>query len=119
MTLDIENMDHLAEGFYYADGESHWSQKDKRPISCKLLFLVPLTREFSLFNPEVPGKIVSVRVPKGLPIYRFRALIIDLETQLTEIYGVAKRINHVLVRDDSSPDWKFTSQMPLYEVSYV
>jgi hypothetical protein len=109
--LQIESMDHLVSSFQFTEGDIHHSQHDKTMVKLKLLFWIP--DEFESF------KLVSVRVPRGLPVYRIRAFIKYMEDQLEDLYGEAKRANASLTAWEDSTTWLLEFELPVYRVQYA
>lgn len=115
----VEDMSHLADGFVPEGSGEHPSQKNSRPIKVKLLFFVTLAEDDPYRTDDTPCKLVSVRVPKGTPIYRLRMLIGHIERELRSIYHEAQRTQAILEADENSDRWSLSFNLPMYGVTYV
>lgn len=111
--MNIESMDHL--GYLFENfGTEHYTQENKQAIYCKLLFHVWQDDEHE------PSKVVSIKIPKGLPIGRLRSFVIAMETELSSIYVLpAKRANIVWVKGETETKYKPSFDMPLYGVKFL
>jgi hypothetical protein len=114
--INIESMSHLTSGFPgLVEGEEegvHPSQQTKIKIKLSLIFVIP--------GEEDSFRLVSVRVPRGIPIAKLRLLIRYLENQLQDIYGKSKRANFVLVSDDNLVEnWRVEFDLPTFGVVYI
>jgi len=131
--LEVEDLSYLTGTF--PAGKSieeslHPTQRSAgRQIHLKLLFAVPAWSEKEAkpweadkdleFMKEAPVKIVSISVPRGIPIYKIRHLIKHVEGELREIYLDAKRLNTVLIKEEGSDVWSYAFELPTYGVAYV
>jgi hypothetical protein len=116
--LDIEDMSHLGASFNVPD-TLHHSQQQSNKIKVKLFFMVGVSDEEHEACPEVALKLVSIRIPTGIPIYRVRGFISHMESELQKIYGQAKRTNFVFTAPEGSNFWSHDFQLPLYGVYYI
>jgi len=131
--LEVEDLSYLTATFLASksgDESLHPTQRSAgRQINLKLLFAVPAfnDKEEKPWNAspgldyikEAPVKLVSIHVPRGIPIYKIRHLIKHVESELRDIYTDAKRLNIVLFKDDGSDVWEYAFELPTYGVAYV
>lgn len=124
--IPIENMSHLTSAFpLRAEPEDiHATQQTKKKIKLTLLFVVPGEMSGESINfedqrPESLPRIVSIRVPRGVPVAKIRMFIRFIEDQLHEIYGKSKRLNFVMVGDEDSNNWVYEFELPTFGVVYV
>lgn len=109
----IESMDHLGHEFENY-GVEHYTQENKSAIYCKLLFHIGAERG------HTPSNLVSIKIPKGLPIGRLRTFVTAMETELTNLYSFpAKRANIVWVRSELDRQYTFSFDMPLFGVKFL
>jgi hypothetical protein len=105
----------------------HHSQRGKRRVKVILLFwykpLNPKGRYLEDARQEAGDWpcLASVRVPRGLPIFKLRKLILHVEIELRKIYGFqsGKRANMILIADDGSDSYEFTHDLPVTDVVFV
>ena len=113
--IEMENMSHLSALWpdYQGEEGTHHTQGG-RPTKLILLFW---TR--SQEGHKAPMRLVSVRVPKGTPIYKVRSLINFIEHELYDMYGYGQRANMVLVGDELSTEFRLDRNLPVSGVTYV
>lgn len=130
VSLDVVNMSHVTSGFAIRDDDkaAHYTQYHLRPIKLYLVFLIPgeESSEVGLKDPfeqdpENIPRFAFVRVPKGVPVFRLRALIVHCENELQEIYGFrrVKRADWVFTGDDTTNNFKYEFILPMSGVVYV
>ena len=96
----------------------HASQQSMKPIRVKLFFSIPVSEEERSLNRDVPMKLVTVKLPKGLPVYRVRSFVKHIEKELLQTYGASKRVNFCFVSEERGP-WTYDHDIPTLGVVYT
>lgn len=130
-TISIENMSHLTSSFLTKSDDSemeeertHPTQKRLRKIKLVILFVIggEDTGDDYMEEDQDPAylpRLASIRVPKGVPVAKIRALIRHVEAQLQDIFGKSRRVNFVMMCEENSENWTYEFELPTFGVVYV
>jgi hypothetical protein len=126
-SIAVEDLSHYASDFdetshYRGDEGLHPTQRGIKKIKLMLLFIIPDQGESAadvLLSEGLP-RIAAVRVPRGTPMYRLRALIKCVEKKLEDTYRTrVKRLNLCLTCQEDSSDWVYSLELPRESVFYL
>jgi hypothetical protein len=114
--IPLEEMDHLADAF--RKDVAHHRQQGQ-PIEVKLMYVVTLYPYQEGYSEDAHCKLISVKIPKNLPISEVRLLTADVERQLSKLFNSVKRLHFVRVRYQGADYWQTEYSIPWKGLVYA